>query len=198
MPSFVAAVFLLLITPGPGVLSIAGVGAGFGWRAGAGYLAGLCAGSNLVGVFVVSGLAAIVLSIPWLRTVLMIASVGYLTWLAAKIAFSGTRVGFIEAARPPGFIDGLTLQMINPKAYVVNTALFTGFAFWPASLMTETLLKFAIINLIWVPIHLGWLGFGVALRRLELPHRAQRAINIAMALAMLGAVALAVLSSPPR
>lgn len=198
MPSFVAAVFLLLITPGPGVLSIAGVGAGFGWRAGAGYLAGLCAGSNLVGVFVVSGLAAIVLSIPWLRTVLMIASVGYLTWLAAKIAFSGTRVGFMEAERPPGFIDGLMLQLINPKAYVVNTALFTGFAFWPDSLMTETLLKFAIINLIWVPIHLGWLGFGVALRRLELPHRVQRAINIVMALAMLGAVALAVLSSPPR
>ncbi|MGB0853473.1 MAG: LysE family translocator, partial [Pikeienuella sp.] len=35
MLTFAAAVFFLLITPGPGVLSLAGVGASFGYRAGA-------------------------------------------------------------------------------------------------------------------------------------------------------------------
>ncbi|MEC8551875.1 MAG: LysE family translocator, partial [Pseudomonadota bacterium] len=32
MLTFAAAVFLLIVTPGPGVLSTAGVGAAFGWR----------------------------------------------------------------------------------------------------------------------------------------------------------------------
>ena len=37
---FVSAVFLLILTPGPGVLSLAGVGAAFGWRQGIKYLIG--------------------------------------------------------------------------------------------------------------------------------------------------------------
>ena len=36
MLTFAAAVFLLIVTPGPGVLSTAGVGAAYGFRAGLG------------------------------------------------------------------------------------------------------------------------------------------------------------------
>ena len=191
MLTFTIAVFFLLITPGPGVLSTAGVGSGFGYRAGASFLAGLFVGSNLVALLVISGLAALLLSVPWLRTGLLIGSVGYLVYLAWRIAFSGSQINFIHKASAPGFINGVTLQAINPKAYLVNTALFTGFAFWPQSLFTETLIKFAIINLIWVPIHVLWLWFGVTLRRLQLPGRVQAAINAFMALSMLIVVGLA-------
>jgi len=191
MLTFTIAVFILLITPGPGVLSTAGVGSGFGYRAGVSFLAGLFVGSNLVALLVISGLAALLLSVPWLRTGLLIGSVGYLVYLAWRIAFSGSQINFIHKASAPGFINGVTLQAINPKAYLVNTALFTGFAFWPQSLLTETLIKFAIINLIWVPIHVLWLWFGVTLRRLQLPGRVQAAINAFMALSMLIVVGLA-------
>ncbi|MBK8763093.1 MAG: LysE family translocator [Burkholderiaceae bacterium] len=191
MLTFTIAVFFLLITPGPGVLSTAGVGSGFGYRAGVSFLAGLFVGSNLVALLVISGLAALLLSVPWLRTGLLIGSVAYLVYLAWRIAFSGSQITFIHKASAPGFINGVTLQAINPKAYLVNTALFTGFAFWPQSLLTETLIKFAIINLIWVPIHVLWLWFGVTLRRLQLPGRVQAAINAFMALSMLIVVALA-------
>ena len=191
MLTFTIAVFFLLITPGPGVLSTAGVGSGFGYRAGVSFLAGLFVGSNLVALLVISGLAALLLSVPWLRTGLLIGSVGYLVYLAWRIAFSGSQINFIHKASAPGFINGVTLQAINPKAYLVNTALFTGFAFWPQSLFTETLIKFAIINLIWVPIHVLWLWFGVTLRRLQLPGRVQAAINAFMALSMLIVVGLA-------
>ncbi|MEM8839697.1 MAG: LysE family translocator, partial [Pseudomonadota bacterium] len=37
---FAAAVFGLIITPGPGVLSTAGVGSAYGFRPGARYIAG--------------------------------------------------------------------------------------------------------------------------------------------------------------
>lgn len=195
MGAFALAVIFLIITPGPGVLSTAGVGSAYGYRPGLAYVGGLWIGTNLVALLVVSGLAALVLGIPWVRTVLMIASAAYLFYLAMKIAFAGSRIAFIEAERPPGLMGGLMLQFINPKAYAVNTAMFSGFPFLPDSLLAETLIKFAIMNAIWLPIHLLWLYAGVTLRRLNLEPGTQRIINIGMATSMLAVVALAALSA---
>lgn len=194
MLAFAAAVFFLIVSPGPGVLSTAGVGAAYGFRNGLAYVAGLFVGNNLVALLVISGVAASALALPWLRTVLLVASLAYLLWLAWRIASAGARVGFIEARTPLGFWNGLALQPINPKAYVVGATLFSGFAFMPDNLWAETVIKLVIMNLIWVPLHLGWLGAGVSLRRLDLGPRAQQIVNIAMALSMLVAVGLALLS----
>ncbi len=60
MLTFALAVFFLIITPGPGVLSVAGVGSAFGSGPGARYIAGLFVGTNLVALAVVSGMAAII------------------------------------------------------------------------------------------------------------------------------------------
>jgi threonine/homoserine/homoserine lactone efflux protein len=194
MLAFCLAVLLLLITPGPGVLSTAGVGAAFGFNAGLRYVTGLCIGTNLVALIVVSGLAAVILAIDWARHSLLLLSALYLSYLGLRIAFAGSRVAFIQAERKPGIREGLLLQFINPKAYAVNLTWFSGFVLYPQSLVAETLLKFAIINLVWIPIHLLWLGAGVAVHRLDLPQRTQRVINILMALAMFVVVALALLS----
>jgi threonine/homoserine/homoserine lactone efflux protein len=194
MLTFVAAVILLLITPGPGVLSTAGFGAAYGFRPSLRYVVGLFIGTNMVMLAVISGLAAVLLSIPWLRVVLMAASTAYLLYLAARIAFAGSRIAFIEAKVPPGITGGLLLQAINPKAYAVNTSLMTGFNFAPEHLVFEIVTKALILNAIWIPIHLAWLWAGVTLHRLDLPESTHRRINIAMALAMLGVVALAVWS----
>jgi threonine/homoserine/homoserine lactone efflux protein len=189
---FAAAVFFLIITPGPGVLSAAGVGSGFGYRPGIAYVAGLWCGNNLVAGLVISGIAATVLSYPGLRAMLLWGSAAYLLWLAAKIAFAGSKIAFIHSERAPGLWNGLALQPINPKAYAVNIALFSGFAFMPDALVTETWIKFLILNAIWIPIHLVWLWAGVTVRRLHLDPSVQRVINIVMALAMLVVVGLAV------
>jgi len=191
MLTFAAAVFFLIITPGPGVLSTAGVGAGYGVGPGFRYVAGLCIGNFLVGLAVVSGLAAVTLAIPGVREVLLFASAAYLVYMAARIAFAGAKIAFISRATAPGLRGGVMLQIINPKAYAVNTALFSGFAFWGDLPMAEVLVKFVLLNLIWIPIHLGWLWAGIALHRLNLAPRTQRIINIAMAASMLMVVALA-------
>ena len=195
MIEFALAVFFLIVTPGPGVLSTAGVGSAYGYRPGLAYVAGLFAGNNVVAVLVISGIAAAALAVPWLRFVLSWGSVAYLVYLAAKIAFAGSRIAFIRAERAPGFWNGLALQPINPKAYAVNTALFANFAFLPGAPGAETAIKLVILNLVWIPIHLAWLWAGVTLRRLDLPPRTQRAINIAMALSMLMVVGLAIYAS---
>ena len=195
MLSFAAAVFLLIITPGPGVLSLAGVGAAYGFRAGLRYITGLFIGTNLVGLAVVTGLAALILANPVIRTVLMAASTGYLLYMAFKIATAGSKIGFTAASRQPGIRDGLMLQAINPKAYVVNTTLFSGFAFMPQAYAVEVALKFIIMNVIWVSLHFLWLWVGSRIKAMNLAHRTQRAINIFMACAMLAVVALALWTS---
>jgi threonine/homoserine/homoserine lactone efflux protein len=184
----------LIITPGPGVLSVAGVGSAFGFGPGARYIAGLFVGTNLVAIAVVSGMATVILANENIRAGLLIASVLYLLYLAYRIAFAGTRIAFKEAPSAPGFLAGVTLQLVNPKAYAVNTTLLTGFAFLPSSLVAETLLKFLIMNLIWIPIHFGWLYVGMTIHRLNLAPHVQRRVNIAMAISMLIVVGLALLA----
>ncbi|SLN53767.1 leucine export protein LeuE [Pseudoruegeria aquimaris] len=194
MLTFAAAVFFLIITPGPGVLSTAGVGSAFGARAGSRYVAGLWIGNNAVALAVISGLAAVVLAAPVVRNILFAASTAYLLYLALRIAAAGSRIAFIEARSAPGIWNGIALQAINPKAYAVNTALFSGFSFLPESLAAETMLKLLIFNAIWIPIHFLWLYLGIRLHALNLSPGSHRAINIAMSLSMLAVVALAVLA----
>jgi threonine/homoserine/homoserine lactone efflux protein len=86
------------------------------------------------------------------------------------------------------------LQIINPKAYAVNMTWFTGFVLVPESLVAETLIKFFVINLIWIPIHLLWLAAGNLVNRLDLSPRTHFLINGAMALALVIVVALAIVS----
>ncbi|WP_425100146.1 LysE family translocator [Tropicibacter sp. S64] len=198
MLTFAAAAFFLIVTPGPGVLSTAGLGAAYGFRAGLRYVTGLFIGTNLVSLAVISGVAAVVLSVPVIRTILMVASVAYLLYLASRIAFAGSRLAFIEAKAPPAILAGIALQAINPKAYAVNTTLFAGFPFAPDNLVFETVAKLLIVNAIWIPIHLGWLWAGASLHRLNLSETHQRRINYLMAASMLLVVALALYSGLKR
>lgn len=194
MLEFALAVILLIATPGPGVMGAAGMGAAYGLRPALRFITGLCLGQLVVIALVVSGIAAAVLAVPAIRLVLLGLSTCYLLYLAAKIAFAGTTVQFIQTGRAPGVMSGFLLQPINPKAYVVNATLFSGFAIYPEAYWLEVGLKLLVLNVIWVPIHVAWAYAGVTLERLSLAPRTQRLINAAMALAMLAVVALALVS----
>ncbi len=188
---FALAVLFLIITPGPGVLTTAGFGAAYGFKPSLRYVLGLFLGTNMVMLAVISGFAAVILSMPTLRIVLLTLSMGYLIYLAARIAFAGAKIAFIEAKSPPGVMEGVVLQALNPKAYVVNRSLISGFGFMPDNFSVEILLKILITNAIWIPLHLGWLYAGTLLHELNLSQRTQRTINILMALSMLMVVFLA-------
>ena len=192
MIAFAIAVFFMIASPGPGVLSCAGIGAAFGWRAGINFAMGLCLGQLVVFFAVAAGLDALLFAVPWARTVLFVLSFGFLLYLAARIAFAGSQIGFIGAKREPGLTEGFLLQPINPKAYAVCTAMITGFGFMPDAYWTEVVVKFIILNIIWVPLHLTWIGVGVWLKTLDLPPKKQRVINVFMAAAMLLAVGIAI------
>ena len=92
MLTFAAAVFFLIITPGPGVLSAAGIGAAYGFKSGLRYVLGLLIGNNIVIIAVVSGVATLVVTTSSVRSVLFLLSTTYLIYLAFRIAFAGSEV----------------------------------------------------------------------------------------------------------
>lgn len=180
-----------MITPGPGVLTLAGVGSAYGYRLGFRYFLGLLIGQNMVAVAVATGLAAVLITAPVIRNILLALSVIYMLFLAYKIAFSGTKIAFIGTTKAPKIRDGIMLQAINPKAYAINTGFFTGFSIWPDSLTTEITFKFIVLNIIWLGIHILWLAIGVTIHKLNLAPKTQRTVNICMAIALLSVVGLA-------
>ena len=194
MLAFAVVSFLMFITPGPGVMSLAGVVAAFGWRQGVLYMVGLFTGHVFVSLAVITGLAAIILAEPIVRTILLFCSVGYLGYLALCIALAGSKIAFMDVINAPGFLGGLTLQFVNPKAYAVHTTFFTGFAFYPNNFVVELGLKLVIMNFIWILLHALWLYAGCKLYELNLSTRVQRWVNIFMAACLCLVIGLSVWS----
>ncbi len=194
MLTFTIAIFLMIITPGPGVLSLAATGSGFGWKAGILYLAGLFIGTNTVLVFVVTGFKGFLFEIPWIEPVFLIISLSYLTWIAWRIASAGNEIKFKKSKNEPTFFEAIFLQIINPKAYLVNGILFAGFPLKNFSLQQEILIKALIINLVWIPVHFFWLWLGIKLRQWGLNKGKQAIVNKVMAFCLLVVIGLAAFS----
>jgi len=121
-----------------------------------------------------------------------------LFYLAAQIAFAGSKIAFIEAREAPGVRGALLLQALNPKAYAVNTLFFAGFPIWPDNFALELAFKFLAVNIIWIAIHALWLAAGITVQRMNLSPGKQRTVNVGMAVSMLLAVALAAYSAMGR
>ena len=57
----------------------------------------------------------LLLHAPQVYTALKFAGGAYLLYLAARIAFAGAKIAFIERAEPPGIRGGILLQIINQR-----------------------------------------------------------------------------------
>jgi len=195
MATFTIAIFLMIITPGPGVLSLAGTGAGFGWRPGIFYLLGLFIGTNSVMILVITGLKGVLFKIPFVEPVFLTVSLSYLTWIAWRIAFSDNKTTITSIKKEPTFFEAIFLQLINPKAYLVNGILFAGFPIENLNLNEEIIAKAIIINLVWIPVHFFWLWLGIRLRSWGLESGKQKKVNKFMGFSLFVVVILAGISS---
>ena len=99
-----------------------------------------------------------------------------------------------QSKKKPTFFEAIFLQVINPKAYLVNGILFTGFPLQGFNLQQEILIKTLIINFVWVPVHFIWLWLGVKLRQWGLSKGRQSAVNKSMAFCLFIVILLAGLS----
>lgn len=106
------------ITPGPNNLLLAASGAAFGYRRSLPHMLGVSIGSALMLWVVGCGLCTAFDQVPQLHMALKYLGGAYMVWLAWDIARSG-HVGHREARRPLRFWQGMALQWINPKTWVM-------------------------------------------------------------------------------
>ena len=190
MVSYIIISFLMMVTPGPGVLSLAGVGAGFGWRVGIMYLIGLFLGTNGVALLVVLGFKQFLFEIDGVELTFLFLSLSYLSFLSWRIATSDNKTGFTETSKAPKLYEGIFLQFVNPKAYVVQGHLFVVLSLGISSYNVEILTKFLIVNSIWIPIRIFWLWLGISLKKWSLASNKQVWVNRGMGLALFAVVIL--------
>ena len=113
-------------TPGPANMALLATGARFGFRAALPFVAGVALGKQLVIWPVGFGLMQLADRAPWLFETLKWMSAAYIIWLAWKVA--NLRLGPSDhAAKAPGFAAGLIVHPLNPKAWAMIVAGFTGF-----------------------------------------------------------------------
>ena len=194
MVAFALAVFFMIATPGPAVLALAGVGAAFSFKDGLRFLVGLTIGYLLVWAFVITGLASVVFSVSYMRTIFLVIASGYLIYLSFKIMMKGSKIAFISPENLPNLMDGIILQLVNPKAYAFHSILLSGFVIYPNDIILETICKFIVMNAIWIPLHLVWLFMGVSIKKVNLDPYIQRKINLVMGLSLFLVAILSFLS----
>lgn len=118
--------FPLAYSPGPGNMFFAANGARFGVKATLPSNAGYHIATFFVTAAIGLGFAAAMTRMPQLFTVLKLAGAAYVLFLAWKLMKAGVMDTDGEA-RPASFMDGAALLVLNPKAYVIISLMFSQF-----------------------------------------------------------------------
>lgn len=113
-------------TPGPANMALMATGARFGLRRALPFVAGVALGKQLVIWPVGFGLMELAGRHPLAFETLKWASAAYICWLAWRVANARLSPGVAEG-RAPGFAAGLIVHPLNPKAWAVIAAGFSGF-----------------------------------------------------------------------
>lgn len=113
-------------TPGPANMALMATGARFGLRRALPFVAGVALGKQLLIWPLGLGLLALAQQVPLVFDALKWASAAYICWLAWRVA--GMRLSQdAGAGTAPGFLAGLAVHPLNPKAWAMITAGFTNF-----------------------------------------------------------------------
>ncbi len=167
------------VTPGPNNMMLLASGVNFGFRRTVPHMLGISIGHSLMVFLMGLGLAGVFKAWPPALLVLKALAVGYMLWLAWKIAQSGAPGEGRSAARPMTFLQAAAFQWVNPKAWMMAVGAVSAYVTQPSVWAYAAVAGvFAAVNLPSVSI---WAGAGQAMRRwLDAPGRL-RAFNWGMA-----------------
>ena len=193
LPGFVLAAVALAGSPGPNTLSLAAAAAAFGSRRAVGYFAGQVAGMVAVMAIVASGLVGLLLVVPGVKPVVTAAAAIYFVYLAWRIATAPPLADESGKGRPPTFLAGLILSLVNPKGYAAMAALFSSTALVRERLALDFAAKTILLVAVISAVNVGWLFAGAALTRRLRDSRTSHIVNVALAALLLVSVSLAVL-----
>jgi threonine/homoserine/homoserine lactone efflux protein len=179
-------------SPGPSTVSLVAVSAAYGVRQAVAYGAGLVLGTTAVLLAVAAGVTAVLSALPTVRWFLLVLAAVYVLWLAVRLARSSTLDGHGTAGGRPSVRGGLLLGALNPKAWVAIGAVFLS-AHVADPPVVDAAVKAAVLTVLIVVVHGGWLAAGRMLAQaLRTPRRA-RTVNVALAVLLVLAMVPVVL-----
>ena len=113
-------------TPGPNTTLSTALAANRGLPAAMRFVVAVPVGWSALLLLCAAGLGAIVVAVPALRWAIKAVGIGYLLWLAFRLAQSG-RLSEADAARlSVGFWQGVALQFVNIKAWLLALTIVAG------------------------------------------------------------------------
>ncbi len=184
--AFATFCFVSSATPGPNNLMLMASGANFGIKRTIPHWLGIGIGFTAMIVLVGVGLIQVFDAFPITYTVLKILSVGYLLYLAWKIANAAPPSEAIETGKPLSFLQACAFQWVNPKAWAM--ALTAISVYTPTEgliAILTTALIFGVINL---PACSPWMFIGQQMRRFLTDPKKLRAFNILMAVLLVASL----------
>jgi len=188
---FTLAAVALLGSPGPAIAALLAIGRAQGFRASLPFFLALQVGLAMAAGLSAAGLVSVFAAVPAIERALMLVALAYLVWLAWKVG--SAPVGRPEVSTAGSLGQGFMLGIANPKAYLAFASLIASFAILPRGSLGDGLAKWAILVAVMITVDIAWLAAGAALGGLKLSPRAERAMNLVMAGAILAAAALAFL-----
>ncbi|MDP0928360.1 LysE family translocator [Paracoccus onubensis] len=135
LPGFGAAYAIQAVSvasPGPGVALLLGIALSQGRANAVAAAFGIALGAACLALATTQGLGLLMERVAWLSTIIRIAGISYLLWLALKAfrrASQPPKVAVAAIGRPTGqirsFVAGYLMQITNPKAIVFWLAIAT-------------------------------------------------------------------------
>ena len=179
MTAFAGYCFVSSITPGPNNLMLMASGANFGFFRTIPHMLGVGLGFVLMVVLVGIGLAQIFDLYPITHTILKIGSVGYLLYLAWKIANAAPVNAKDSSGTPMTFLQAAAFQWVNPKAWTMAVTAVTVYA--PDTNLATLLLVAAIFGAVNLPAVSSWTLLGEQMARILTNPTRLRLFNWSMA-----------------
>ena len=171
--------FVSSITPGPNNLMLMASGANFGFRRTIPHMLGVALGFVFMVVLVGAGLVGIFEAFPVSYTVLKVASVAYLLYLAWKIANAGPAETGEGKGNPMTFLQAAAFQWVNPKAWAMALTAISVYA--PDQTLWAILLVAALFGAVNLPSVSSWTLLGQQMARVLTNPRRLTVFNWAMA-----------------
>jgi threonine/homoserine/homoserine lactone efflux protein len=186
--SLITFAFVAGMTPGPNNTMLLASGVNFGFGRTRPHILGVVIGFTIMMLAVGLGIGRVFSLFPPLYEVLRIVSVGYLLWLAWRIATAGSTDPIIgDEARPMTFIEAALFQWVNPKGWMVCLSVAANYVA-PDRLSADVTILSLVFLLISSISASSWAFFGASLRPLLQNARSMRIFNVAMAVALVASL----------
>lgn len=183
---------ILYGTPGPAIISLTASGAAYGFRRSFPYLLGLITGTLVTVAVAAFGLGYLITEFPLVYETLRYLSLGYIFYLAYRIARGG--MAGSGDPKPWRFGHGILLSLVNPKAYVAAIAIVTQFAMAGEAYASSVVVLTIVIAVVLAIVDTAWLYAGQGIKTIFSSPAAARALNWTLAIALLTSVLIASLS----